>query len=137
MLWSYLFKSMFLGFTSCLDSVFSGRNGWRLYYCCVAWGWSIYPPISFFLTLNNMLVVLYFQRYKWVSSSHNQNFNRSWPAHCVWDPTKKGQWALRVYSIANFVASWLKWLQMIWNDSKWVCMCLKNQLKSFEFIWNH
>ena len=23
----------------------------------------------------------------------------------VWDPTKKGQWALHVYSIANFVAS--------------------------------
>ena len=45
--------------------------------------------------------------------------------HCVWDPTKKGQWALHVYNIANFVVSWLKWLQMIWNDSKWVCMCQK------------
>ena len=28
----------------------------------------------------------------------------------LWDPTKKGQWALHAYSIANFVASWLKWL---------------------------
>ena len=50
---------------------------------------------------------------------------------------KDRQWALHVYSIANFIASWLKWLQMIWNDSKWVFMCLKNQLRSFEFIWNH
>ena len=39
-----------------------------------------------------------------------------------------------VYSLANFVASWLKWLQILWNDSKWVSMCLINQLKSFEFI---
>ena len=58
----------------------------------------------------------------------------NYTVHCVWDPTKIGQWALYVYSIANFVASWLKWLQMISNDSKWVWMCLKNQLKSFEFI---
>ena len=28
----------------------------------------------------------------------------------------------------------LKWCQMIWNDSKWVSMCPKNQLKTFEFI---
>ena len=28
--------------------------------------------------------------------------------------------ALHFYSIANFVASWLKWLQMISNDSKWL-----------------
>ena len=35
-------------------------------------------------------------------------------------PHKKGQQALHVYSIANFVASWLEWLQMISNDSKWL-----------------
>ena len=52
-------------------------------------------------------------------------------------PHKKGHWALHVYSIANFVASCLIWLQMLWNDSKWVSICLINQLKSFEFIWNH
>ena len=57
--------------------------------------------------------------------------------NCVWDPTKKEQWALHVYTIANFVSLWLKWLQMIWNDSNWVCMYLKNQLKSFKFISNH
>jgi hypothetical protein len=28
--------------------------------------------------------------------------------------------ALHFFSIANFVASWLKWLQMISNDSKWL-----------------
>ena len=49
-------------------------------------------------------------------------------------PQKKGQWALHAYGIANFVASGLKWLQMIWNDSKWVSMCLKNQLKPIGFI---
>ena len=38
--------------------------------------------------------------------------------HCLRDPTKKGQQELHVYSIANFVALWLKWLQMISNDSK-------------------
>ena len=30
-------------------------------------------------------------------------------------------WAvLHIYSVANFVASWLKWLQTISNDSKWL-----------------
>ena len=33
-------------------------------------------------------------------------------------PQKKGQQAFHDYSIANFVASWLEWLQMISNDSK-------------------
>ena len=33
-----------------------------------------------------------------------------WPI--CWPYKKKGQWALHVYSINNFVASWLKWLQM-------------------------
>ena len=28
----------------------------------------------------------------------------------LWDPTKKGQCVLHVYSMATFVASWLKWL---------------------------
>ena len=46
--------------------------------------------------------------------------------HCLRDPTKKGQQALHVYSIANFVASWLKWLQMILNDYKWLSMWLIN-----------
>ena len=31
----------------------------------------------------------------------------------LWDPTKKGQQALHLYSVANFVSSCLKWLQMI------------------------
>ena len=35
---------------------------------------------------------------------------------CVRDPTKKGHWDWQFYSIANFVASSLKWLQMISND---------------------
>ena len=35
-----------------------------------------------------------------------------------YDTPKKGQQALHLYSIANFVASWLKWLQMILNDYK-------------------
>ena len=42
-------------------------------------------------------------------------------------PHKKGQWALHVYSIANFVVSWLKWLQMSMYVSK----------KSTEIIWSH
>ena len=32
-------------------------------------------------------------------------------------PYKKGHWPLHFYNIANFVASLLKWLQMILNDS--------------------
>ena len=32
--------------------------------------------------------------------------------------------ALHFCSIANYVASWLKWLQMISNDSKWVNLSL-------------
>jgi hypothetical protein len=73
--------------------------------------------------------------YTWFLPQTNQERIRYTTS--VWDPTKKGQWMLHIYSIANFVSSWLKWLQMIWNDSKWVCMCLKNELKSFEFISNH
>ena len=38
----------------------------------------------------------------------------------LWDLTRKGQWELHVYSVANFVASWLKWLQMILNEFKWL-----------------
>jgi hypothetical protein len=52
-------------------------------------------------------------------------------------PHKKGQWALHVYRIANFVVSWFKWLQMIWNNSKWISICQINQLKPFEFIYNN
>jgi hypothetical protein len=44
----------------------------------------------------------------------------------LWDPTKKGQQALQLYSAVNFVALWLKWLQMILNDYKWLSMCLIN-----------
>ena len=32
--------------------------------------------------------------------------------------------ALHVYSIDNFVAFWLKWLEIVWKDSKWVSVCL-------------
>ena len=42
-------------------------------------------------------------------------------------PHKKGQWALHVYSIKGFVASWLKCLQMSLYVSK----------KSTEVIWIH
>ena len=46
--------------------------------------------------------------------------------------------ALHFYSIANFVASWLKWLQMITNDSKWLHLThdsfgvLSDHLESFK-----
>jgi hypothetical protein len=63
----------------------------------------------------------------WVSGIMLEHYD----GFLLWDPTKKGQWALHVYSIANFVAAWLKWLQMIRNDSKWDSMYLINQLKSF------
>ena len=53
-----------------------------------------------------------------------------------WDPTKERIVSVACYGIANFIASWLKSLPIIWNDSKWVYMCLINQLKSFEFILN-
>ena len=45
---------------------------------------------------------------------------------CYETPQKKGQQALRLYSLANFVASWLKWLQMILNDYKGLFMHLIN-----------
>ena len=38
-----------------------------------------------------------------------------------WQKSTVHFWAvLHFYSIANFVASWLIWLQMILNDSKWL-----------------
>ena len=59
----------------------------------------------------------------------------------LWDPSKKGQWALlHYYSIANFVASWLKWLQMIKmnsNDFSWFIRHIETHLESFQSIWSH
>ena len=54
--------------------------------------------------------------------------------HCVWDPTKKGQWVLHVYSTAIFVASWLKWLQMSLYVSKKTTEVIWIHLKSFGVI---
>jgi hypothetical protein len=56
---------------------------------------------------------------------------------CTTMSTKKGQWGLQVYVIANFVASWLKWLQMTFNEFKWLSVCLINQVKTFGVIWDH
>ena len=52
-----------------------------------------------------------------------------------WDFTKKGQWALYVYSIAIFVASWLKW--MIPNDFKWIQMTSVDFLDTYRLLWSH
>ena len=42
-------------------------------------------------------------------------------------PQKKDSKLLHLYSMANCVASWLKWLQMILNDHyKWLFICLIN-----------
>ena len=65
--------------------------------------------------------------------------------YLLWDPAKKGQWALQVYSIADFDGSWLEWLQisllqMIWNDFKWLQLTKKliwSHLQSFKIIWSH
>ena len=50
----------------------------------------------------------------WEQESTGMHYGR----FLLWDPTKKGQWELHVYSIAIFVASQLKWLQMILNKFK-------------------
>ena len=57
---------------------------------------------------------------KWdvVSSQYCVLSNILWNLN-LWDPTKKGQWALHGYSIATFVASWLKLLRMFLNEFKW------------------
>ena len=47
------------------------------------------------------------------------------------------EWALHVYSVANFVASWLKWLQMILNDFSWFIRHIETHLESFQSIWSH
>ena len=47
-------------------------------------------------------------------------------------PYKKGLWALYVYSIANFVALWLKWLQMSLYVSKTSTEIIWIHLKSFK-----
>ena len=49
-------------------------------------------------------------------------------------PYKKGQWALHVYSIANFIASRLKWLQMTLNDFSWFIRHIRD---SFGVILDH
>ena len=51
-------------------------------------------------------------------------------SHCVWDPTKKD--SEHCMFIVYLILS-----PHDLNDSKWVSMCLINQLKSFELIYNH
>ena len=70
-----------------------------------------------------------FCKYKFLLFSQICSHERKWhkkDSLCL-RPHKKGQWALHVYSIANFVASWLKWLQMSLYVPK----------KSTEVIWIH
>jgi hypothetical protein len=50
----------------------------------------------------------------------------------LWDPTKKGQWVLHVYTIATYVVSWLKWLQMNLNDLSWFFRHKDTHLESFR-----
>ena len=45
--------------------------------------------------------------------------------------------ALHFYSIANFVTSWLKWLQMISNNSKWFHLTYQTHRDSFGVIPYH
>ena len=75
--------------------------------------------------LQNVLVIRSWTEFYIDSISLSNTRVDKCTVHCVWDPTKKGQWALRVYSKAIFVASWLKWIQMSLYVSN----------KSTEFIW--
>ena len=54
---THLFLNMFLGSTSGFDSMLSGWHRGRLYDGGIAWGRSIDPPISSFLTFYNLLVI--------------------------------------------------------------------------------
>ena len=62
------------------------------------------------------------------SKFQNRILQFNLPMHYVWflswDSTKKGQWVLNVYSIANFVILWLKWLERILNELKWLQLIL-------------
>ena len=70
-------------------------------------------------------IVLVFHEISYHNCAENEEIFRESARmhHCVWDSTKKGQWALHVYSIPND----LKWLQMNLYVSK----------KSTEVIWIH
>ena len=47
-------------------------------------------------------------------------------------------WAAKhFYSIANFVASWLRWLQIISNDSKWLHLTYQTHRDSFGVLSDH
>ena len=65
-------------------------------------------------------------------------YSSLWPISFM-RPYKQGQWALHFYSIANFDASWLKWLQRILNEFKWLKVIYQTHphLESFQIIWNH
>ena len=55
----------------------------------------------------------------WCWSVQYWNFSLDHKGQCMlMRQHKKGHQALHLYVIANFVASWLKWLQMILNDYK-------------------
>ena len=55
-------------------------------------------------------------------------------ADFFYETYKKGQWVLHFYSIANFVALWLKWLQMSLYVSNESTEVIWMHLKSFEVI---
>ena len=50
-------------------------------------------------------------------------------------PYKKGYWVLQLYSIANFVTSWLKSLQMIIYVYEGSIEVIRSHLRSFRVIY--
>ena len=49
-------------------------------------------------------------------------------------PYKTKQWSLHIYNMTNFVTSWLKWLQMILNEFKWLLLIHKTHRDPFKVI---
>ena len=84
-------------------------------------GWSVDCLFPYYCIILNFLIWNKFSH--WYGSILTLVFTTAQCLTSVVPINQKGTvhfWAaLHFYSIANYVASWLKWLQMISNDSKW------------------
>ena len=115
------------------------NNGTRLNFCWHQTSHMVEPGINFQCVLSTFWDILasswalhhnFFTDLIWIT----RNFKRLHYGRCMlWDPSEKGHQVLHFYSRVNFITSWLSWLQMIWNDYKWLSV----SKKITEVIWSH
>ena len=102
-----------------MDRICSLHKSLKIIYSCSLekkFQYFIQSVLFYNLPLKYMIGLLLRLFFFWMIK---QILVRHYGRFLLWDPTKKGQWVLHVYTIATYVVSWLKWLQMNLNEFKW------------------